>query len=79
MLRVQVEKWAQSAEQLRQLALSAEHPRSRERLMALYEICGGKNVEHFQARLNDDPLALSQRLWVATQLDPEIEKLRFST
>lgn len=36
-------------------------------------------VEHFQARLNDDPIALSQRLWVSTRLDPEIEKLRFST
>lgn len=36
-------------------------------------------VEHFQARLNDDPIALSKRLWVSTQLDPEIEKLRFST
>lgn len=36
-------------------------------------------VEHFPARLNDDPIALSQRLWVSTQLDPEIEKLRFST
>lgn len=44
MLTVNVEKWAQSAEQLRQLALRAEHPRSRERLMALYEICGGKNA-----------------------------------
>ena len=44
MLRVDVEKWGQSAEQLRQLALSSEHPRSRERLMALYEICGGKNA-----------------------------------
>ncbi len=36
-------------------------------------------VERFQALLNDDPEALSQRLWVSTQLDPEIEKLRFST
>lgn len=44
MLTVNVEKWGQSAEQLRQLALSAEHPRSRERLMALYEICGGKSA-----------------------------------
>lgn len=36
-------------------------------------------VERFQFRLNDDPLALSQRLWVSTQLDPEVEKLRVST
>ncbi len=44
MLTVKVERWGQSAEQLRQLALNAEHPRSRERLMALYEICGGKTA-----------------------------------
>lgn len=44
MLKVNVKKWGQSAEQLRQLALSASHPRSRERLMALYEICVGKNA-----------------------------------
>jgi len=44
MLKVNVQKWGQSGEQLRQLALSASHPRSRERLMALYDICGGKNA-----------------------------------
>ena len=44
MLKVKVEKWSQTAEELRQLALSAEHPRSRERLMGLYEICGGKSA-----------------------------------
>jgi hypothetical protein len=44
MLKVDVEKWGQSAEQLRQFALNAAHPRSRERLMALYEICNEKNA-----------------------------------
>jgi transposase len=44
MLKVDVEKWGQSAEHLRQLALDAEHSRSRERLMALYEICSGQNA-----------------------------------
>lgn len=36
-------------------------------------------VELFQHRLNDDPIALSQRLWVSTQLDPDVEKLRVSS
>ena len=36
-------------------------------------------VELFQARLNQDPLVFSQRLWVTTQFDPEIQKLRLST
>ena len=44
MLKVNLEKWSQNAEELRQLALNAAHPRSRERLMGLYEICGGKNA-----------------------------------
>ncbi|MEO1622307.1 MAG: IS630 family transposase [Cyanobacteria bacterium J06632_3] len=36
-------------------------------------------VERFQQRINQEPISLSQRLWVSTQLDPEIEKLRIST
>ena len=36
-------------------------------------------VEQFQHRVNQDALALSLRLWVTTQLDPEVEKLRVST
>ncbi|MBE9080548.1 helix-turn-helix domain-containing protein [Romeria aff. gracilis LEGE 07310] len=41
---MKVDKWGQCAAELRQLALSAAHPRSRERLMGLYEICSGKNA-----------------------------------
>jgi hypothetical protein len=32
----------------------------------------------FDARLNRDPLAIADRLWVKNRLDPEEEKLRFS-
>ncbi|CCI05049.1 hypothetical protein MICAC_6430001 [Microcystis aeruginosa PCC 9443] len=44
MLKVECKKWNQSLEILREEALQAEHPRTRERLMALYEICGGTNA-----------------------------------
>ncbi|MFM7788874.1 MAG: hypothetical protein ACKO90_12240 [Microcystis panniformis] len=44
MLKVDCERWNQSLETLREEALRARHPRTRERLMALYEICGGKNA-----------------------------------
>ena len=44
MVKVECEKWNQSLEKLREEALKAEHPRTRERWMALYEICGGKNA-----------------------------------
>jgi transposase len=37
-----------------------------------------RRVGDFEARLNQDPLAIADRLWVKDCLDPEEEKLRFS-
>jgi transposase len=37
-----------------------------------------RRVGAFEARLNRDPLAIADRLWVKDTLDPEEEKLRFS-
>ena len=44
MLKVKCEVWNQNGEILRQEALAAKHPRTRERLMALYEISEGKSA-----------------------------------
>ncbi|MCX7068994.1 MAG: helix-turn-helix domain containing protein [Methylococcales bacterium] len=44
MLKVSIDKWNQSAEILRELALHHEHPRTRERFLALYEITTGKTA-----------------------------------
>ena len=41
MLRVEHERWGQTGEDLRELALSAGNARSRERLLALHEIARG--------------------------------------
>lgn len=38
MLRVDYARWNQSPEELRRLAMEAEHARTRERFLALYEI-----------------------------------------
>ncbi len=38
MLQVDYGRWNQSPEELRRLAMNAEHGRSRERFLALYEI-----------------------------------------
>ena len=38
MLRIDDARWGQTPEDLRQLATSAPHPRTRERFLALYEI-----------------------------------------
>jgi transposase len=62
MLTVDVEQWGQSAERLRQLALEAEHPRSRERLMALYEICDGKNASQVGRATQRNPQTVME--WV---------------
>src|SRR3954469_23932325 len=40
-LRVDHQRWGQTVEDLRHLALSAAHPRSRERFLALHEIAAG--------------------------------------
>jgi diketogulonate reductase-like aldo/keto reductase len=36
-------------------------------------------VDRFQARIKADPIALADRLWVKSHLDPKEEKLRVST
>jgi transposase len=38
-----------------------------------------RRVADFEARLNRDPLAIADRLWVKDCLDPNEEKLRFSS
>ena len=38
MLRVEYAQWGQTPADLRELAMSASHPRTRERFLALYEI-----------------------------------------
>ena len=38
-----------------------------------------RRVAAFETRINKDPCALADRLWVKDQLDPEQEKLRFPT
>ena len=41
-LKINTAKWQETPESLRKSALLQEHPRTRERLMALYEITQGK-------------------------------------
>ena len=44
MLKIDYSKWNQTPQNLRQLALVAVHPRTRERYLALYEISQGKSA-----------------------------------
>ncbi len=44
MLHIDYQRWNQDPKDLLNLALTAEHPRTRERFLAVYEISTGKNT-----------------------------------
>jgi hypothetical protein len=50
MLRVDYKKWGQTLDDLRGLAVSSEHPRTRERFLALYEMAQGRSATAWAAR-----------------------------
>ena len=53
MVRPDFEKWDQKAEDMRRLAIEAEHPRSRERFQALYMIGSAqKNASQWAKTIN---------------------------
>ena len=62
MLKVKCDRWNQSKELLRTEALAAEHPRIRERLMALYEVCEGKSATLVGKQTNRNPQTVME--WV---------------
>ncbi len=62
MLSVDFSRWGESAETLREKALRAEHPRSRERFMALYEISGGKSATQVGVETGRNPQTVME--WV---------------
>jgi hypothetical protein len=41
MVRVDLEKWQQTTDELRRLARDSKHPRTRERFLALYQVATG--------------------------------------
>ena len=62
MLKVQCEVWNQNREILRKEALAAKHPRTRERLMALYEISQGKSATKVGQETQRNPQTIME--WV---------------
>ncbi len=55
MLRVEYAHWGQSPEDLRRLAMSTPHARTRERALALYEITQGSCATRVAARIGRHP------------------------
>ena len=62
MLKVNCARWSHSQELLREEALKAEHPRTRERLMALYEITQGSSATQVGKQTNRNPQTIME--WV---------------
>ncbi len=55
MLRVDHERWNQTVSDLRRLALTAAHDRSRERFLALHEVAQGACATEVAARTGRHP------------------------
>src|SRR5512134_2777545 len=55
MLTVEYSRWGQDPDILRVLGLNAEHPRTRERFLALYEICREKNASQVGRETDRNP------------------------
>ena len=55
MLRVALARWGQTPEDLRHLALSAPHARTRERALALFDITQGRCATRLAARTGRHP------------------------
>ncbi|WP_322696909.1 helix-turn-helix domain-containing protein [Nostoc sp. DedSLP03] len=62
MLKVECDRWNESASVLREEALKADHARTRERLMALYEICNGKSATKVGRETGRNPQTVME--WV---------------
>lgn len=62
MLKVECDRWNESASKLREEALKANHTRTRERLMALYEICNGKSATKVGRETGRNPQTVME--WV---------------
>ena len=62
MLRVDCERWGQRPDDLRTLAVSSSHERTRERFLALYEMSAGISATGVAERIGRHPQSVMQ--WV---------------
>jgi transposase len=62
MLRVDYEQWSQQPSDLRALAVSSPHERTRERFLALYEMTAGASATGVAVRIGRHPQSVMQ--WV---------------
>lgn len=75
MLKVRCELWNQNGEILRQEAVKAQHPRTRERLMALYEISEGKSATSVVKKSSTNPQTIMS--WVHKYNQEDLTSLKY--
>ncbi len=71
MLRVDYDRWGQTPEDLRQLATSAAHQRTRERFLALYEVTQASCATQVAARTRRRPQTVMEWLHLYNTRGPE--------
>src|SRR3954453_9223070 len=71
MLRVDYDRWGQTPEELRQLATSAAHQRTRERFLALYEVTQASCATQVAARTQRHPQTVMEWLHLYNAGGPE--------
>jgi hypothetical protein len=71
MLRVDHARWDQTPADLRELAMSASHPRSRERFLALYEITQESCATRVAAQARRHPQTVLEWLHLYNTRGPE--------
>src|SRR3712207_5681112 len=71
MLRVDYDRWGQTPEDLRLLATSAAHQRTRERFLALYEVTQASCATQVAARTRRHPQTVMEWLHLYNTRGPE--------
>ena len=71
MLRVESARWGQTPADLRRLATSAPHPRTRERFLALYEITQESCATRIAERTHRHPQTVMEWLHLYNTRGPE--------
>ena len=71
MLRVEFARWGQTPADLRELAMSASHPRTRERFLALYEITQESCATRIAERTHRHPQTVMEWLHLYNTGGPE--------
>jgi transposase len=71
MLRVEYARWGQTPADLRELAMSASHPRTRERFLALYEITQESCATRVAERTRRHPQTVMEWLHLYNTRGPE--------